>query len=46
MSQKAFLQEGINTILVDITDIPMGYYFIRIYGTDNVHVQPFVKVIP
>ena len=46
MSQKDFLQEGLNTIQLDISDIPVGYYFIRMYGADDVQTQPFVKVIP
>ncbi len=46
MSQQEFLQEGLNTVQLDIADLPVGYYFIRMYGEDEMQTQPFVKVMP
>lgn len=46
MQKDEFLQEGMNTIQLDIADLPVGYYFIRMYGADNVQTQPFVKIMP
>ena len=46
MSQKGFLQEGINTIQLDIADLPAGHYHIRMYNADDMQMKSFVKIAP
>jgi len=46
MSSQEFLQEGINTIQLDIADLPAGHYHIRMYNADDMQMQSFVKITP
>ncbi len=46
MSQQEFMQEGLNTVQLDIADLPVGYYYVRLYGDGEVQTQPFVKIAP
>ena len=46
MSQKEFSQEGINTIQLDIADLPAGHYHIRMYNAEDMQMQSFVKIMP
>lgn len=46
MSNKEFLQEGINTIQLDIADLPAGHYHIRMYNANEMQMQSFVKITP
>jgi len=46
MSQKEFSQEGINTIQLDIADLPAGHYHIRVYNAEDMQMQSFVKIMP
>jgi len=46
MSQQQFLQKGMNTIRLDIADIPSGHYHIRVYNADNTQMKSFVKIMP
>jgi len=46
MSQQQFLQEGMNTIQLDIAAIPSGHYHIRVYNADNIQMKSFVKITP
>jgi len=45
--KKEAVQEGINTIQLDITSLPAGHYYIRTYSaSDAPQIKPFVKVSP
>lgn len=46
MQEKAFSQEGINTSRLDIAQLPAGHYHIRIYNTDGMQMQSFIKIAP
>jgi len=46
MSEKAALQEGLNTIQMNITDLSAGHYHIRMYNADDVQMQSFIKITP
>ena len=46
ISQEAFLQKGINTIQLDIANLPAGHYHIRTYNADDMQMQSFVKITP
>jgi len=46
LSTQEFLQEGLNTIQLDIAALPAGHYHIRMYNTDDMQMQSFVKIAP
>ena len=46
MSSQEFSQEGINTIQLDIADLPAGHYHIRMYNASDMQMQSFVKIAP
>lgn len=48
ISQQATkIVEGLNTIQLNIEQLPTGYYFIRAYNGDSIpQVQPFIKTQP
>ncbi len=46
VSSQENLQEGMNTIQLDIADLPAGHYHIRMYNADDMQMQSFVKITP
>jgi len=46
IQKDEFLQEGINTIQLDIAELPAGHYHIRMYNASDMQMQSFVKIAP
>ncbi len=45
-AKEEVLQEGLNTIQLDIAELPAGHYHIRVYNADEVEMQSFIKIAP
>ncbi len=44
MSQEGLIQEGFNTLQLNIADLPAGHYYIRAFDRYYAQTKPFVKL--